>query len=74
MFAAGAVLGLLVVVAGVLVLAADRPPAFGWTAYAPLPRIVYLPPSHEPLALALLMLGSALMGAGLTGAVLSRRR
>ena len=73
-FAIGAVLGCAAVVLGFVVLGSDRPRGFGWSGYAPLPRTIVLAAPPDPLALVLLAVGSGFVGAGVTGAVLIRRR
>ncbi|HEY8319561.1 MAG TPA: hypothetical protein VIG76_12090 [Amnibacterium sp.] len=74
-FAIAAGVGVLAAVAGLaMILVAPAPASFGWTAYAPLPKTVYAPPSsHQPLGLLLVVAGSAMAGSGLTGVVLARR-
>jgi heme/copper-type cytochrome/quinol oxidase subunit 1 len=75
-FAVAAVLGAAMAIWGAaVVLAPSRIRGFGWTAYAPLSRTAYAPPSGPDLpGLALVIVGSALVGAGITGLVLARPR
>ena len=75
-FAVVAVVGAVGAVAGLAVLLSSPSPAsFGWTAYAPLSKTVYAPTAtHAPLGLLLMVTGSAMVGCGVTGVVLARRR
>ena len=74
-FAIAAVVGAVGAVAGLAVLLTTPAPAsFGWTAYAPLSKTVYAPTvAHAPLGLLLVVAGSAMVGCGVTGVVLTRR-